>query len=249
MSRCTFTNLPPKPYLAASSCRRNPRGAWGHRRGCKRKFECEDSACRMAFSRTRSPGAEGVRGLRVRDPDRNRACGKSYQELLGGESMDLEWHDNRPCDRFDPKYWRMALTILCAFMGLGGILLYFIFSVRRDRAMALPIATLSAAGLTAAVILIVLSVERRFAAEIAFDGTGMRWRSRAGRSYSSPYSRVLGIFESRWKGDWSSLTRCERYYVDLSTRVPTLRLPLPLTPQNRNRLEEKLARTSTQHAG
>ena len=156
--------------------------------------------------------------------------------------MAEEWHDNGPNERFDPSYRRTVFALVFSFMLSGGVLLYFVLLVGNLRALALPAAILSSVGLATILGLIVLSVENRFAAEVRFESAVLRWRTRRGKSYVAPYSRILRILPSRWKSDWASAHDCRRYFVELSTKIPGLHWNLPLTPENKTRLEEALRR-------
>jgi len=160
--------------------------------------------------------------------------------LLGNEDRDLEWHDNRPADRFDSRYRRLVFAVIFLFTIPGGIPIYFGLLVGGLRALALPVAVIFSSGLCAGLSLIVLAVESRFATHVAIGKSGMHWRARSGRTYSIPYSTVLRVLPSQWKGDWSSPFECRRYFVQLTTRIPGVRWNLSLTAENRGRLEKAL---------
>jgi len=145
------------------------------------------------------------------------------------------WQDNRPCDRLDPRFLRLAYLLIFLMLGLGGLGSYLLFAVvLRWQLVGTVVGVLDimCAGIFAAIVTL---VDRGMAVEVRFGSERIAWKTRKGSLLEETYDDVLVIKPSRWKGDWLD-GRCHRFFVDFPGAFWGTRRFIGLTPGNKERL-------------
>jgi hypothetical protein len=166
----------------------------------------------------------------------------------GVRRLSEEWHDNRPCDRSDPRYRKLLFLAMIPILALGGTTIYFVHvAAGGSAANALIISGALTGGIAISVASIGYIVESRMPSAITFGPREMEWRTRSEKTLRVPYGSVLSIEPSKWNGDWIEGV-CSRYVISLVGRPPVGRWIIWLTPPNKARLEEMLRARPLQSA-
>src|SRR6266545_4327612 len=154
--------------------------------------------------------------------------------------MNRIWYDNRPANRFDPRFRRLFFLALAAIFGPGAVLIYQIFVASGGSPNGgILLAVLLCGGGVMVMGFEVLWVESGMPREIAFNAREVVIKTRSGRLRTIPYSQILRISASRWKGDWSGgqSNRCVVWLNSGPLGVPRV---FWLTPTNLGRLKEAM---------
>jgi hypothetical protein len=153
-----------------------------------------------------------------------------------------EWFDNRPCDRFPPRFRlgfsaftaiafpSMITIMLLAHRVLGGFW--------GSSEVATVFAFILGGGLAIVAVSAVLSIERRQPVGVMFGREALLARTKKGFVYTRPYSDVVRIVPLRVLSGRPP-NQCQCYLVELAARIPGTR-GIWLTPENKARLEIKL---------
>lgn len=154
--------------------------------------------------------------------------------------MNRIWHDNRPCDRFDPRFRRLILLVLVAVFGPGAVLIYQSYvSLGASPINGIVLALALCGGGAVTMGLEMLWVESGMPSELAFETQQLVARTRSGTLRIVPYSEITRVSSTRWKGNWSD-GQYSRYVVWLKQRRLGVARALWLTPENLTILREAM---------
>ncbi len=154
--------------------------------------------------------------------------------------MNRIWYDNRPANRFDPRFRRLFFLALAAIFGPGAVLIYQIFVASGGSPNGgILLAVLLCGGGVMVMGFEVLWVESGMPREVAFNAREAVIRTRSGQLRTVPYSQIVRISASRWKGNWSG-GQCNVYVVWLNSGPLGVARAFWLTATNLSRLQEAM---------
>ena len=147
-----------------------------------------------------------------------------------------EWHDNRPCDRFHPKFRIViSITLLGGFTVLAVAAYSFEMMLSGSVIGSLLFATIFGPVIGTVVVVLVHRALTNMPVAISFLPRLMVWRTKDGRLLRASYTEIRETDTSKWKGDWPGGV-CNRYVIFIGRSRFSLRT-IWLTADNKARLD------------